>query len=92
MVCISQPQKKRGGDRRDDICSKLGGIKGINAPLANAEPCSQQDNADAMIDFANSPGPSHKDDLITKVEAFAGHPLSSLGLAGGVVHSTPLCT
>jgi len=42
-------------DPNNDPCVVLAGINGINALLAGADACAQQDNADAMVDFAKLP-------------------------------------
>jgi hypothetical protein len=81
-----------GGDiKTNDPCVNLAGINGINALLAGADPCAQQDNADAMIDFANSAGITNKDALIANAVAYRKHPRNALDL-GGFVPSTPFCT
>ncbi|OBZ68126.1 hypothetical protein A0H81_11739 [Grifola frondosa] len=68
----------------------LAGINGINALLANADPCAQQVNADAMIDFAKSNGITNKSALIANAIAYAKHPRNALNI-NGVVPSTPFC-
>ncbi|KAK7693777.1 hypothetical protein QCA50_003349 [Cerrena zonata] len=82
---------KSGGDiQTNQPCVKLAGIDGINALLANADPCAQQDNADAMIDFAKSKGVTNKDALIANAIAYGKHPRNALNI-NGVVPSTPFC-
>jgi hypothetical protein len=82
-----------GGDiKTNDPCVKLAGLNGINSLLAGADPCAQQDNADAMIDFANSPGIKNKDALIANAVAYRKHPRNALDLGGGLIPSTPFCT
>lgn len=82
---------KSGGDTKTgDPCVKLAGIDGINSLLANADPCAQQNNADAMIDFAKSKGVTNKDALIANAIAYAKHPRNALNI-NGVVPSTPFC-
>lgn len=50
-----------GGDiTTGNPCVQLAGIDGINSLLANADACAQQDNADAMVDFAKSAGVTNK--------------------------------
>lgn len=51
--------KASGGPRdpNNDPCVVLAGINGINALLAGADACAQQDNADAMVDFAKRKHP-----------------------------------
>jgi len=81
-----------GGDiQTNDPCVNLAGINGLNALLAGADPCAQQDNADAMIDFANSPGITNQAALIANAVAYRQHPRNALDL-GGFVPSTPFCT
>ena len=80
-----------GGDIfTDEPCVILAGVDGINALLANADPCAQQDNADAMIDFARSPGVTNTDALIANAVAYREHPRNALNI-NGVVPSTPYC-
>ncbi|KAF4576697.1 hypothetical protein AB1N83_000542 [Pleurotus pulmonarius] len=74
----------------DSPCVKLAGFDGINALLANADPCDQQDNADAMIDFAKSPGVSNSDVLVNFAIQYRKHPRNALNVLG-VVPSTPYC-
>ncbi|TFK92276.1 hypothetical protein K466DRAFT_581998 [Polyporus arcularius HHB13444] len=82
---------KSGGDTQTgDPCVKLAGINGINALLANADPCAQQENADAMIDFAKSRGIKNKAALIANAVSYAKHPRNALNI-NGVVPSTPFC-
>lgn len=82
---------KSGGDiTTNQPCVKLAGIDGINALLANADPCAQQDNADAMINFAKSNGVTNKDALIGNAIAYAKHPRNALNI-NGIVPSTPFC-
>lgn len=69
---------------------QLAGVDGINALLADAEPCAQQDNADAMIDFARSPGVTNTDALIANAVAYASHPRNALNI-NGVIPSTLFC-
>jgi hypothetical protein len=69
---------------------KLAGQDGISALLANADPCAQQDNADAMIDFAKSAGVTNKDALIQNAIAYRKHPRNALNI-NGQVPSTPFC-
>ncbi|EIW60123.1 uncharacterized protein TRAVEDRAFT_70601 [Trametes versicolor FP-101664 SS1] len=82
---------KSGGDlQTGDPCVQLAGINGINALLANADPCAQQDNADAMIKFAKSKGIKNKQALIDNAISYARHPRNALNI-NGVVPSTPFC-
>lgn len=80
-----------GGDiLTDSPCVTLAGVNGINALLANADACDQQDNADAMIDFANSEGITNKQALIDNAIAYREHPRNALNI-NGVTPSTPYC-
>ncbi|KAI0372900.1 hypothetical protein BV20DRAFT_840595 [Pilatotrama ljubarskyi] len=80
-----------GGDIfTNEPCVKLAGIDGINALLADADPCAQQDNADAMIDFAKSAGVTNADTLIANAIAYRKHPRNALNI-NGVVPSTSFC-
>ncbi|KAI0807582.1 hypothetical protein C8Q74DRAFT_1190287 [Fomes fomentarius] len=80
-----------GGDiLTNDPCVQLAGISGINALLADADPCAQQDNADAMIDFAKSPGVTNADALIANAVAYRQHPRNAINI-NGLVPSTPYC-
>ena len=86
-LCIAS-----GGPRNpnNDPCVELAGINGINALLAGAGPCAQQDNADAMVDFAKQPGIKNEQALIDNAIAYRKHPRNALNI-GGVVPSTPFC-
>ncbi|KAI0707601.1 hypothetical protein C8Q76DRAFT_815666 [Earliella scabrosa] len=78
-----------GGDIiTNDPCVQLAGIDGINALLADADPCAQQDNADAMIDFAKSPGVTNADALIANAIAYRQHARNAYNI-NGVVPATP---
>lgn len=80
-----------GGDIvTNNPCVTLAGVNGINALLANADPCAQQDNADSMIDFAKSPGVTNTDALIANAIAYRQHPRNALNIEG-TVPSTPYC-
>ncbi|KAI0362397.1 hypothetical protein OH77DRAFT_1390167 [Trametes cingulata] len=82
---------KSGGDiHTGDPCVQLAGINGINSLLANADPCAQQDNADAMINFAKSKGIKNRAALIDNAIKYAKHPRNALNI-NGVVPSTPFC-
>jgi LysM repeat protein len=81
-----------GGDvQTNDPCVQLAGIDGINGLLAGSDPCLQQDNADAMIDFANSAGITNKDALIANAVAYRKHPRNALDIGGGLIPSSPFC-
>jgi len=86
-LCIAS-----GGPRdpNNDPCVVLAGINGINALLAGADACAQQDNADAMVDFAKLPGIKNEQDLIANAIAYRQHPRNALNI-NGVVPSTPFC-
>jgi len=77
-------------DPNDDPCVKLVGIDGINSLLANADACAQQNNADAMIDFAKQPGIKNEQALIDNAIAYRKHPRNALNI-DGVVPSTLFC-
>lgn len=81
-----------GGDiHTNDPCVKLAGLDGLNALLAGADPCAQQDIADQMIDFANSPGINNRDALIANARTYRAHPRNALDVGGGLIPSTPYC-
>lgn len=84
--------KASGGPRdpNNDPCVVLAGINGINALLANADACAQQDNADAMVNFAKLPGINNKQALIDNAVAYRKHPRNALNI-NGVVPSTLFC-
>ena len=63
----------------------------ISALLAGADPGAQQNNADAMIDFAKLPGIKNEQALIANAVAFRKHPRNPLDIGGGLVPSTPFC-
>lgn len=69
---------------------KLAGFDGIDALLGNADPCAQQDNADAMITFAKSAGVTNTDELIANAIAYRQHPRNAIEILG-VVPSTMYC-
>jgi len=82
---------KSGGDTTTGApCVKLAGQDGIAALLGGADPCAQQDNADAMIDFAKSKGVTNKQALIDNAIAYRKHPRNAINL-GGFTPSTPFC-
>ncbi|KAI0253537.1 hypothetical protein BJV78DRAFT_1192695 [Lactifluus subvellereus] len=83
---------KSGGPRSsgNDPCVKLAGQNGISSLLANADACAQQDNADAMVDFAKQPGITNKQALIDNAIAYRKHPRNALNI-NGVVPSTLFC-
>jgi hypothetical protein len=70
----------------------LAGIDGINGLLSTADVCDQQNNADNMIDFANSPGVTNQADLIAAAIAYRQHPRNADDIGGGIIPSTPYCT
>ncbi|KAI0291076.1 hypothetical protein B0F90DRAFT_407732 [Multifurca ochricompacta] len=83
---------KSGGVRNpnNDPCVQLAGVNGISSLLANADACAQQDNADAMVDFAKSKGIKNKQALINNAIAYRKHPRNALNI-NGVVPSTLFC-
>ncbi|TFY82675.1 hypothetical protein EWM64_g1343 [Hericium alpestre] len=78
-----------------DVAQRLAGSMRKH-PLASGgdivttDPCAQQDNADAMIVFAKSPGVTNSAALIANAIAYRKHPRNALNI-GGVVPSTPYC-
>jgi hypothetical protein len=86
-LCVKSGGKR---DPANDPCVVLAGVNGINSLLAGAGACAQQDNADAMIDFAKSPGITNKQALIDNAIAYRKHPRNALDI-GGTVPSTPFC-
>jgi hypothetical protein len=84
--------KQSGGQRdpNNDPCVTLAGINGITSLLANADACAQQDNADAMIDFANQAGITNRQALVDNAVAYRAHPRNALNI-NGVVPSTLFC-
>lgn len=83
---------KSGGPRPagNDPCVVLAGQNGISSLLANADVCAQQNNADAMVDFAKQPGVTNKQALINNAIAYRKHPRNALNI-NGVVPSTLFC-
>lgn len=80
-----------GGDiQTNQPCVQLAGVAGINSLLANADACAQQNNADAMIDFAKSAGVTNKGALIANAIAYRKHPRNALNI-NGVTPSTLFC-
>jgi hypothetical protein len=77
-------------DPNNDPCVVLAGLNGISSLLAGAGACAQQDNADAMIDFAKQPGIKNSQALIANAIAYRKHPRNALNI-GGIVPSTPFC-
>jgi hypothetical protein len=85
--------EQSGGSRNGpggDPCVVLAGLNGISALLANADQCAQQDNADAMVDFAKSPGVNNEQALIANAITYRQHPRNALNI-GGVTPSTLFC-
>ncbi|TFY79106.1 hypothetical protein EWM64_g4905 [Hericium alpestre] len=81
-----------GGDTQTgQPCVQLAGIDGIDALLAAADPCKQQDVADKMIDFANSKGVTNRAALVDYAERYRKHPRNALALAGNIMPSSPFC-
>jgi len=69
----------------------LAGQNGLSALLAGADPCAQQTNAYAMIDFAKLPGIKNEQALIANAVAYRKHPRNALDINGGLIPSTPFC-
>jgi len=86
-LCVASGGPRPAGN---DPCLQLAGINGINSLLANADQCAQQDNADAMIDFAKLPGITNEQALIANAIAYRKHPRNALDI-NGVVPSTLFC-
>ncbi|KAI9445995.1 hypothetical protein H4582DRAFT_1804154 [Lactarius indigo] len=87
-LCVKSGGKRNGAG--GDPCVKLAGQNGIAALLANADPCAQQNNADAMVDFAKSAGVKNEQALIANAVAYRKHPRNALNI-DGVVPSTLFC-
>ena len=84
-------QLASGGDiYTNEPCVQLAGIDGINALQADADPCAQQDNADAMIDFAKSAGVTNSVALIANAVAYRQHARNAVNI-NGVLPSNPYC-
>src|SRR5712671_528152 len=86
-LCVKSGGKR---DPNNDPCVVLAGQKGIAALLANADTCAQQVNADAMVDFAKSPGINNKQALIDNAIAYRKHPRNALNI-NGITPSTLFC-
>ncbi|KAL0578698.1 hypothetical protein V5O48_003318 [Marasmius crinis-equi] len=82
-----------GGDifSIDSPCISLGGTRSISALLADADPCAQQDVADAMITFAKSKGVVNSKKLIAFAVAYRMHPRNAVRILG-MVPATPYCS
>ncbi|KAI9450719.1 hypothetical protein BJY52DRAFT_1125753 [Lactarius psammicola] len=87
-LCVKSGGKRDGAG--GDPCVTLAGKDGIASLLANADSCAQQDNADAMVDFAKSPGVKNEQALIANAVAYRKHPRNALNI-DGVVPSTLFC-
>jgi len=87
QLCVAS-----GGDTSNDICDTLTVINGINALLAGADPCAQQNVADSMIDFAKGPGISADKTaaMIANAQSYRQHPRNALNI-NGITPSTPFC-
>ncbi|TFK63227.1 hypothetical protein BDN72DRAFT_964042 [Pluteus cervinus] len=80
-----------GGDTStNDPCVQLAGVQGINALLVDADPCDQQNVADAMIDFANSPGVTNQAALMAYAVKYMQHPRNAVEVMG-VIPSSMYC-
>ncbi|KAF9447265.1 hypothetical protein P691DRAFT_671883 [Macrolepiota fuliginosa MF-IS2] len=81
-----------GGDIfiENSPCVDLAGKGGLSALLVDADPCAQQDVADAMITFAKSEGVVNSDALISFALQYRRHPRNAINILG-VVPSTFYC-
>jgi len=80
-----------GGDTTtNDPCVQLAGVQGINALLVDADPCDQQNVADSMIDFANSPGVTNQAALMAYAVKYMQHPRNAVEVMG-VIPSSMYC-
>jgi hypothetical protein len=61
-------------DPTNDPCVVLAGINGIHALLVGAGACGQQNNADAIVNFAKLPGIKNMQALIDNAIAYRKHP------------------
>jgi hypothetical protein len=86
-LCVASGGPRSPGP---DPCVQLAGQNGISSLLAGAGACAQQDNADAMIDFAKKPGVKNEQALIANAIAYRKHPRNALNI-NGVTPSTPFC-
>ncbi|KAH9980868.1 hypothetical protein BGW80DRAFT_1266830 [Lactifluus volemus] len=86
-LCVASGGPRSPGP---DPCVQLAGQNGISSLLAGADACAQQDNADAMIDFAKKPGIKNQQALIANAIAYRKHPRNALNI-NGVTPSTPFC-
>lgn len=87
-LCVASGGSRTGAG--GDPCIVLAGQNGISSLLANADQCAQQDNADAMVDFAKSAGVTNGQALIANAVAYRKHPRNALNI-NGVVPSTLFC-
>ncbi|KAK1235275.1 hypothetical protein PQX77_001509 [Marasmius sp. AFHP31] len=74
----------------DSPCITLGGFQSIGALLADANPCAQQDVADAMITFAKRKGVINREELISFAVAYRKHPRDAVRILG-IIPATPYC-
>ncbi|KAK1216376.1 hypothetical protein PQX77_020990 [Marasmius sp. AFHP31] len=74
----------------DSPCITLGGLQGIDALLADADPCAQQDVADAMITFAKKKGVLNREELVSFAVAYRRHPRDAVSILG-IIPATPYC-
>ncbi|KAG7092663.1 hypothetical protein E1B28_008999 [Marasmius oreades] len=68
----------------------IGNTRSLDALLATADPCAQQDVADAMITFAKSKGIVNREDLIGFAVAYRKQPREAVRILG-IVPATPYC-
>src|SRR5260221_11444817 len=76
------------GNPKNDPCVLLAGMGGINSLPANADARAQQENADAMIDFAKQPVVKNEQALVDNEVVYRKHPRNTFNI-DSVVPSTP---
>ncbi|KAL0066401.1 hypothetical protein AAF712_006443 [Marasmius tenuissimus] len=74
----------------DSPCITLGGFQSIGALLADADPCAQQDVADAMMTFAKRKGVINREQLVSFAVAYRKHPRDAVSILG-IIPATPYC-
>ncbi|KAE9409443.1 hypothetical protein BT96DRAFT_768750, partial [Gymnopus androsaceus JB14] len=72
------------------LCTELGQIGWGSALLATADPCMQQDIADAMILYAQGPGIQNSDEVISYAIEYCQLPKQAVTVLG-IVPSTLYC-
>ena len=68
----------------------LGAFNGVKALQADADVCVQQENADAMVDFAKLPGVNNMQALISNAIAYRHYP-RNVEVVDGVTPKTLFC-